>query len=272
MQYTQRHADFNESTFGTQLTAQIQNWLILQGDFKTAAIQPTLAEEADYGYDVKFPAKWGILYLQYKMPQFLRGNNASEYRYYNGSYFRFPVKTDRTQNGKIQHNVLCDLESRGQEVFYAAPCFLTGDELTAYVLSDEMCENSVFPRPSQLGLVAEKSLHRYAYTGERDIRAFSQPGPEFTAGVETLATSLRQKIHDSESIPLARFLEDTLVDLIVSVGNLETPGRTILQRIALLSNSVGLQPILVREVQLDEDVVLTVREGNSGRPSFGRII
>lgn len=247
-EYKQKNADFNEATYGMQLTFELQSWLQDQKDLVGAAILPTLRDEAELGYDVKIPRQWGMLYLQFKMPEYMRGKNAAEHDTFGESYFRFDVKTDKTNNDKIQHNALCDLEDAGENVFYAAPRFLTVDEINEYALNAGMYANSVFPRPSLLGEVEENSSHRYGYTGVNDIRAFSEPSLPVEGSFDTMTESLRQNLIRRDEAPLERFVRSSLETLSEHQDQTLEPNaddRTALEQLLVLSNRLALQPFIV---------------------------
>lgn len=249
--YQQGQADFNESTYAMYLTVEIQRWLHEQGDLDGVALLPSLRSEADLGYDVAIPRRWAMLYLQFKMPRFLRRSNASEYAVFGGPYFRFAVKTDATLNGLEQHNVLCDLETSGADVFYASPCFLTSGELRQYAFSDGMYLNSVFPRPLQLGKVPRDSQHCFAYTSTSDIRAFSEPGQPTEASFASVRRKLSSSVEKAEARGLRDFMEQALSDFPEgAIGQAYEDGYSVsdqsdLQRLSRRAGGIGLLPFLV---------------------------
>lgn len=245
MAYSQRKTEFNENAYGMHLTIELQQWFRDQNDLDGIALPPTLREESELGYDMTIPRRWGILYLQFKVPEYIRGRNGKQYKAFGSPYFRFKVKTDKTMNGKVQHNILCDLEDQGQDVFYAAPAFLTSRELIYYAQYDGMYANSVFPSPSDLQHVAAGSQHCFAYTDSRDIRAFSEPGPMLSRGFEEMVGRVRQNIQDSEPVVLGEFLSDAVFRL-QDVTKLAIEADLNFARwISLVSSSVGLLPMLV---------------------------
>lgn len=249
MPYDQGETDFNEMAYGMYVTFEVQAWLRLQGDLDGVAMPPTLREEADLGYDMAIPRRWGLLFLQFKIPRYLRRSNASEYHTFGEPYFRFPVKTDVTSNGNVQHNVLCNLERHGNDVFYAAPAFLTSRELSDFALNDGMYVNSVFPRPTDLGDVDAGSQHCFAYTDSANVRAFSEPGPKLPRPFSVLESAMRTSVAEAEERPLREFMASSLNSLSELV---DLPGSTSLeptQRFALAASSVGLQPILVHAAE-----------------------
>ena len=259
-----RHAEFNESTYATIVTAQLTSWLQQHGALRGVPITPTLKAEADLGYDVATPAKWGMIYLQYKLAEYMRGSNARERAWLRGNYFRFKVKTDMTKNGKVQHNTLCELEARelprGGLVFYTAPIFLTVEDLFKHLSEGTVLEHSVFALPSQLGKVTAGDLHRYTYTKKSDVRPFSEPGPERSASFAEFQREVSVALEASETESLTKYLGDTVAALAqlsevaspgaagVPRGRLGTDGETSrVQQLSGLAASLDLQPILLRQ-------------------------
>jgi len=249
MPYEQGQADFNESMYAMYLAVEIQRWLYEQGDLVGVAITPTLRSEADLGYDAAIPRQWAMLYLQFKVPQYLRRRHANEFPVFGEPYFRFAVKTDATSNGMVQHNLLCDLEATGADVFYASPCFLTNDELFQHAFTDGMYLNSVFPRPSQLGPVDEGSDHCYAYTSSVDVRSFSEPGPPKQASFELVRNAVSAGVQTAELESLGRFLEREISKLPENASGLTrdrfADGENELQELALRASQAGVLPFLV---------------------------
>lgn len=245
-QYVKRFVEFNESTFGHHLISEIERWLWRQNDLTGVAITPSLQDEADLGYDAAIEARWGMLFLQFKIPEHLGARNAAEYHVFGGSYYRFSVKTDETRNGSIQHNVLCDLEGSGEAVFYASPCLLAMRDFVTYVRASRLIDNSVFPRPSQLGRVPEGSNHSFAYSNATDVRSFSEPGPPAEAGFSVPASRLRSIVQESEPQALSDFLA-AKDDVLTSAVELPSaPDASRVQRISMASSTVGLFPFIVR--------------------------
>ncbi|NIH52283.1 hypothetical protein FHX76_000151 [Lysinibacter cavernae] len=250
MSYSQRQADFNESTYAMYLTVEIQRWLHAQGDLDGIALLPSLRQEADLGYDIAIPRRWAMLYLQFKMPRYLRRSNANEYAVFGKPYFRFAVKTDVTLNGLVQHNALYDLEVTGADVFYASPCFLTSDELAQHVSNDGLYPNSVFPRPSQLGRVLPDSQHCYAYTSTGDIRAFSEPGPPMEASFESVQRTMSASVEVAETRTLEDFVERALLNFPEGESRPTyrryTESRLAkLQDLGIRASKIGLLPFLI---------------------------
>lgn len=243
-------AEFNESTYAQNVTAEIVDWLRNERTLSGKPILPSLSDEADLGYDLSIPAKWGMLYIQYKLSEYMTRSHAREYRYIGADYYRFTVKTDRTLNGNIQHNALCALEkmARGSNglVFYMAPCFITDADFDQFFREGTVLDNSVYARPLHLGMVKEGALHRYAYTGLHDVRPFSEPLPEGHGAVRELLGDLGGRVSEAPRTALGDYLEQQ-IELLEAIQN-QPIGRELplLTRLYSNSASLGLQPVLVR--------------------------
>ena len=200
------------------MTAEIVSRIGGIKELDAAVFVPSLQQEADLGFDAEIPAKWVTLYLQYKVARRLVSHRAKEACRMGVPHYRFDVKTDLTANNRCQHNVLCQLQeqwSGGMEfVYYVAPVFHSTEDLTRYLLAATLAENSVFVPPSQLGPVQPGSTHRFAYTTQADVTAFSTPGeprnrsfPALLEGLQSGDPSERQTLRAHVSRSLDRLSE-----------------------------------------------------------------
>ena len=64
-----------------------------------------------------------------------------------------------------QHAALLNLEQRGQNVFYAAPCFHTTPELNVAYLARIVVERSAFFPPNIIGPLPDQYDHYVAFSG-----------------------------------------------------------------------------------------------------------
>lgn len=246
-----RQPEFNESTYGAHVTSEITFWLKGQGLLDAVPFLPTIRDEASLGYDASFTASWGMIYLQFKLPEFMRRANAAEFSQIGSSYFRFSVKTKATKNYKIQHNTLCDLEEAQSRlngiVCYMAPAFLSAEDLLKRIHSEKVVDGSIYASPCHLGRVREGSLHRYAYTGLDDVRPFSEPLPPRSGRFREAVANLSELAY-LDAVPLEQYLSncwDSLATMSgIQIGS-EVP---LVRRVLLSATALDLQPILVRQV------------------------
>jgi len=73
-----------------------------------------------------------------------------------GPYYRFPIeKLDKTK----QHNMLVDLATKGEEVYYCAPIFVGRYKLEMCSSKDEVIDMSRYFDPLSMGLIVDFDQH-----------------------------------------------------------------------------------------------------------------
>ncbi|WP_237881030.1 hypothetical protein [Pseudomonas sp. PGPR40] len=118
---------------------------------------PSLQKEGKPGggYDVKIPFG-SPLFLQFKLSHYLERTNCKEYGLMGGAYYRWHLHALRHS---AQHDLLLELESRGNEIYYVVPAFHQTAELNAHYLSKQIVERSVRFRPSDIGVLPDDDEH-----------------------------------------------------------------------------------------------------------------
>ena len=150
--------EISEFTYGFALTNELVGWT----NVKTVPIFPSLIEEgrSGGGYDVKLELPAVPLYLQFKRSDCMTRRSAKEIRDYNLDlsipYYRFKV-TERTKSA--QHELLLELESDSNFVFYVAPRFHTNPQINIAWTRKEVAARSIFVRPSLIGSLDDKTHH-----------------------------------------------------------------------------------------------------------------
>lgn len=147
--------DISEFSYGFALTSEV---VTMMGPSISAAPQfPTLYAEgrAGGGYDVKITGGTPI-FLQFKLSHHMVRPNCKEYLRMGGAYYRWHL---HAQSLSDQHNLLLDLESKGNIVAYAAPIFHRSAELNTHYLNDQILDNSVAFRPSVIGPLTDDENH-----------------------------------------------------------------------------------------------------------------
>lgn len=154
-------ARFNEREFEFCFNAEFvrKNGAALIG----TPIIPSQRIEYVLGYDVEFRLQNSqftrSLFLQHKVTSYSehrRGKNTFIWNCYNGPYYRFPVeRLDRTR----QHNLLVDLATKGEDVFYCAPIFAGLDNLQNFFVHDQVMDNSRYFDPEDMGKVTDFEQH-----------------------------------------------------------------------------------------------------------------
>ncbi|MGN6528276.1 MAG: hypothetical protein ACTHL8_17945 [Burkholderiaceae bacterium] len=150
--------DFSEFSYGYAVTEE------LVSKHKAAVIAaplfPSLYEEGKSGggYDVKIPLVGKPVFLQFKLSDQLQRSNAKEYvsGLLGVPYYRMHIRPAKHSD---QHNLLLDLESSGESVFYVAPEFHLPAELNAYYLSGTIVNNSAAFSPLAIGAMPDDDEH-----------------------------------------------------------------------------------------------------------------
>ena len=150
--------EISEFAYGFALTNELVGWT----NVKTVPIFPSLIEEgrSGGGYDVKLELPAVPLYLQLKRSDCMTRRSAKEIRDYNLDlsipYYRFKV-TERTKSA--QHELLLELESDSNFVFYVTPRFHTNPQINIAWTRKEVAARSIFVRPSLIGSLDDKTHH-----------------------------------------------------------------------------------------------------------------
>ncbi|MCW5664653.1 MAG: hypothetical protein KIT35_12520 [Piscinibacter sp.] len=158
--------DLSEFSFGFALTSE----LIARHKLKRAGapVFATQLEEAKPGggWDMKLPAL--PIYLQFKRSDRMVLRTAKHAaKFASMPFYRMHLR--RSLHSQ-QHQLLLDLENKGNHVFYAAPGFSTSEELSDAYVKDQMTKRSLFVSPSAIGKLKDDKAHHVA---------FQLPGPVF---------------------------------------------------------------------------------------------
>lgn len=150
--------EFRENVYTAFATVQLASMANSATAMANNLRMPTQLEESRLGYDAKSVVGSRVVYLQYKVSDYLTRTNAKQYGYYTGPYYRFKVKTD-VANGYIQHNVLCKLQNTNPTaiVRYCAPAFHTHLELADIFYSSTPWPSSI-PSPNKPGVLDKSAL------------------------------------------------------------------------------------------------------------------
>jgi hypothetical protein len=149
----------SEFSYGYALTSEV----IARFSLKPvgAPVFPTQSAEGKTGggWDVKLP---GVpVYLQFKRAaRMIRRSAGEAHLFKNLPFFRMYL---HRRDQSDQHQLLLDLESKGNIVAYAAPGFSEGDELNEAYCADLVAERSIFVRPGTIGPLPDDSRHWIAF-------------------------------------------------------------------------------------------------------------
>ena len=155
--------DISEFSYGYALTDELIHW---HGTTLTAApVFPSLYQEgqAGGGYDVMLQRPGIPLFLQFKLSHCMVRSNAQEVKdeIFLPPFYRMHLRPSRHSD---QHEMLLDLESAGNEVYYSAPAFHTPEEFNEAYLLHQVRARSLWIRPSQIGSLPDDEDHHLAFT------------------------------------------------------------------------------------------------------------
>lgn len=200
--------DISEFSFGFALTNELIDVYKLASH--GAPTFPTQAQEgkAGGGYDVKLPG--APVFIQFKRSAALRRKNALDAKYFGLPYYRFQIMASSHSQ---QHQLLLDLESRGNIVYYAAPIFSKPHELDRYFLRKSVRHNTLFLKPRTIGVIGDSKAHTISFSGFGQLIYRSEP---VYLNRDELSFEPEQKIAASEDYEEPRtrrkFIEE-LVDI-----------------------------------------------------------
>ncbi len=100
------------------------------------------------------------LFLQFKLSDCLLTRNANEAGILSLPYYRMHI---RPSGRSRQHQLLLDLEGKGEDVLYCAPAFHTIEEFNKAYLDQRVCERSVWIPPSAIGEITDDKTHYAAF-------------------------------------------------------------------------------------------------------------
>ncbi len=168
--------NISEFSYGYALTDELIHW---HGTPLTAApVFPSLYQEGQTGggYDVMLQRPGLLLFLQFKLSDCMVRATAKEVQdgILNAPYYRMHLRPARHSE---QHEMLLDLEGKGNEVYYSAPAFHMPEELNETYLTHGVRARSLWLRPSIIGPLPDDGDHYIAFTipGTHYFRSEAKP-------------------------------------------------------------------------------------------------
>lgn len=166
--------DISEFSYGYALTEALiwDTGLSVIG----APLFPSLIQEGrpGGGYDVALPFSGLLLFLQFKLSDYMRSRGVIEAK--NGlidtPFYRMHLRPKRHSR---QHTMLLELEAAGETVFYAAPKFYLAPELNEAYLNQTMIPQSFFIRPSTIGPLPDDLDHHVSFRDGYPVYLCSEP-------------------------------------------------------------------------------------------------
>lgn len=153
----------SEFSYGFVLTHELVN--TYSYTLTAALVFPSLVQEgrAGGGYDVKIPIQGYPLFLQFKASEYMKRRNAKESKLVGLPYFRFALHRKTQSN---QHQLLIELEKKGNAVFYASPKMHEALSLNDAFFDKEVVARSLFVSPTEIAELPDNDIHRVVFSSE----------------------------------------------------------------------------------------------------------
>jgi len=209
--------DISEFSYGYALTEDLIRWS--HSPVTAAPVFPSLIEEGrpGGGYDVRIDRSGTPLFVQFKLTDCMVRRNARECAegLLTPPFYRMHLRPLRHSR---QHELLLDLESNGNDVFYAAPTFHTPSELNTAYLQHEVVSRSRFIQPSAIGHLPDDGAHHVAFGEDFHGWFLSRPVPlkKIFSG-EQLGRELLRSIAEIESTALSEGRLLQLLDTMLTI-------------------------------------------------------
>ncbi|WP_029064090.1 hypothetical protein [Labrenzia sp. DG1229] len=208
-------AEFSEFTYGFSLVSELATSLGCQA----VPIFPSLKMEGQTcgGYDVEMDFGAIPFFLQFKLAEHLKTNNAKEAKLsagtLNAPYRRFPITSSVTSK---QHEMLVGLNAQHDHVYYCAPNFYLNADLNHLWQHGFVSDHSVFVNPSNIGPITDGARHAVCYNqaslSSGTCYLFSTPKPVTAHAITNLQTQLDEALRLSD-IPIRALIPKWLSGL-----------------------------------------------------------
>ncbi len=192
----------SEFSYGFVLTHELVNaYGYLPTDSPRSSRRKSKKEAADSADNT---ARGYPLFLQFKASEYMKRRNAGESKLVGLPYFRFALHRKTQSN---QHQLLIELEKRGNAVFYATPKIHEAVNLNSAFFDHQVVALSLFVRPAEIGELPDNQSHRVVFSSRADDVYFcSQPrrldraihGHLFAGAVQQAVSELEPQSLDDE--------------------------------------------------------------------------
>ena len=159
------------------------------------------------------------LFLQFKLCHQMIRRNCREATQggFNVPCYRMYLRSARSSR---QHEMLLDLEEKGQEVYYVAPEFHLAEELNDAFLQRLVRERSRWIPPSDIGPLHDDGDHHVSFEPGDQWTLFSEPGPiKAKRKFEDIATRLKSRLHERGRIEVAQEYLERLANDIAEIAD-----------------------------------------------------
>lgn len=186
----------SEFSYGFAVTEELIHDL---PGLSAAPVFPSLYQEGQTGggYDVMIEAGAALLFIQFKLCDFMVRSTAHESQegILQVPFYRMHLRPGRHSD---QHRLLLELEQSGQLVYYAAPMFYRVDEFNDAFLSRSTIERSIWVRPADIGDFPDDEDHHLAFRPDGDVYLCSKPSPiPGKVDSATMVAHLERAVHSN---------------------------------------------------------------------------
>lgn len=210
--------NISEFSYGYALTDELINW---HGTNVTAApVFPSLYQEGQTGggYDVMLNRGGVPLFLQFKLADLMKKGNAKEAK--KGllvcPYYKMHL---RPRTHSDQHQLLIDLESSGNEVYYVAPSFHEPNGLNDAYLNHEVKDKSIWVKPSLIGPLPDDKDHYVAFqTGSNSYFCSEPRRIDEPTTFQNVSRRIEEKLNTRNEDVLNQDQMSSLADTLYSIS------------------------------------------------------
>lgn len=229
--------DFSEFSYGYAVTEELVS--VHKAAIVAAPLFPSLYKEgkAGGGYDVRIPISGTPVFLQFKLSDQLERTNAKEYRnrLLTVPYYRMHLRPNKHSD---QHNLLLDLEAKGESVFYIAPEFHLLTEMNFFYLNRTIVSHSAAFTPKAIGQLPDDEEHYVAFERGASVGYFCSDKP-MQVGKISLREGLRTALVE-HGVKARRIGEDGLHEISHRMLGVLTAGE---KRLSVKQKTIGLDGV-----------------------------
>ena len=176
--------EISEFSYGYAITEELIHVHVTP--ITAAPVFPTLYQEGQIGggYDVEIRGPAVPLFIQFKLCHCLTTRNAALVKTGDLTipYYRMNLMPRRHSR---QHQLLLDLESAGNDVYYCAPGFYEKREFDNAYRNQQVCNRSIWLMPSNIGSLPDQDDHYVAFKQPTDGYFYFCSDPrEITASID----------------------------------------------------------------------------------------
>lgn len=168
------------------------------------------------------------LFIQFKASEYMKRRNAGESKLVGLPYFRFALHRKTQSN---QHQLLIELEKKGNIVFYATPKIHEAVNLNSAFFDKQVAALSLFVSPGEIGDLPDNELHRVVFSQRVKDVFVCPPGRKLERAIhgEDFAQAVQGLISAREPQVIN---EDCFLNLASEMVSLVSPNRRIFDELS----------------------------------------